>query len=122
MNLFTVRLEITLDAAAANFTTEGGSIIVTFTSSDAWTAEVINNRADEWCSISPASGSAGDAKITITTTVNDTTDDRTATVIIKSGTTQKAIAVSQKQKDALNITFSKFEITADGGEIEIEVQ
>lgn len=114
--------EITLDTAAANFTTEGGSTIVTLTSSDAWTAEVINNRADEWCSVSPTSGSAGDAKITITTTVNDTTDDRTATVIIKSGTTQKTIAVSQKQKDALTVTSSKFEITADGGEIEIEVK
>ena len=114
--------EITLDTAAANFTTEGGSTIVTFTSSDAWTAEVINNRADGWCSISPASGSAGNARVTITTTVNDTTDDRTATVIIKSGTTQKTIAVSQKQKDALTVTSSKFEISADGGEVEIEVK
>ena len=113
--------EITLDTAAANFTTEGGSTIVTFTSSDAWTAEIINSRADEWCSISPASGSAGNARVTITTTVNDTTDDRTATVIIKSGTTQKTIAVSQKQKDALTVTSSKFEISADGGEVEIEV-
>ena len=114
--------EITLDTAAANFTTEGGSTIVTFTSSDAWTAEIINSRADEWCSISPASGSAGNARVTITTTVNDTTGDRTATVIIKSGTTQKTIAVSQKQKDALTVTSSKFEISADGGEVEIEVK
>ena len=114
--------EITLDATAVNFTTDGGSTVVTFTSSDAWTAETINNRADAWCSVSPTSGSAGASKITITTTANDTADDRTATVVIKSGTIQKTIAVSQKQKDALTVTSSKFEVSADGGEIEIEVK
>ena len=114
--------EITLDATAVNFTTDGGSTVVTFTSSDAWTAEAINNRADAWCSVSPTSGSAGNSQVTITTTANDTTDDRTATVVIKSGTIQKTIAVSQKQKDALTVTSSKFEVSADGGEIEIEVK
>ena len=114
--------EITLDATAANFTTEGGSTVVTFTSSDAWTAEAINNRADAWCSVSPTSGTAGNGKVTITATANDTTDDRTATVVIKSGTTQKTIAVSQKQKDALTVTSSKFEISADGGDVAIEVK
>lgn len=114
--------EITLDATAVNFTTDGGSTVVTFSSSDAWTAEAINNRADAWCSVSPTSGSAGNSQVTITTTANDTTDDRTATVVIKSGTIQKTIAVSQKQKDALTVTSSKFEVSADGGEIEIEVK
>ncbi|MBQ1227864.1 MAG: PDZ domain-containing protein, partial [Alistipes sp.] len=114
--------EITLDATAANFATDGGSTIVIFTSSDAWTAEAINNRADAWCSVSPTSGSAGASKITITTTANDTTDDRTATIVIKSGTAQKSIAVSQKQKDALTVTSSKFEVSADGEDIEIEVK
>ena len=114
--------EIALDASEVNFKTEGGSTAVTFTSSDAWTAETINNRADGWCSVSPTSGSAGNAKITITATANDTTDDRTATVVIKSGTTKKTISVSQKQKDALTVTSSKFEVSADGGEIEIEVK
>lgn len=114
--------EITLDATAVNYTTDGGSTVVTFTSSDAWTAEAINNRADAWCSVSPTNGSAGNSQVTITTTANDTTDDRTATVVIKSGTIQKTIAVSQKQKDALTVTSSKFEVSANGGEIEIEVK
>lgn len=114
--------EVTLDATTVDFTTDGGSSVVTFTTSDAWTAEAINNRADAWCSVSPTSGSAGASKITITTIANDTADDRTATVVIKSGTIQKTIAVSQKQKDALTVTSSKFEVSADGGEIEIEVK
>ncbi len=114
--------EVTLDATTVDFTTDGGSSVVTFTTSDAWTAEAINNRADAWCSVSPTSGNAGNAKITIAATANNTTDDRTATIVIKSGSTQKTIAVSQKQKDALTVTSSKFEVSADGGLIEIEVK
>lgn len=114
--------EITLSTTAANFTTDGGSDVITFTSSEAWTAEVINSRADEWCSIDPKSGAAGSAKITVTTTANDTPDDRTASIIIKAGTASKTINVSQKQKDALTVTSSKFEVPAEGGEVSIEVK
>ena len=114
--------EITLDATASNFTTDGGQSEITFTSSAAWTAEVINTRADVWCTVNPTSGAAGDAKITVTTTANDTPDDRTASIIIKAGTASKTIAVSQKQKDALTVTASKFEVGAEGGEVAIEVK
>ncbi|MBO5043930.1 MAG: DUF4932 domain-containing protein [Alistipes sp.] len=89
--------EITLSTTAADFSTDGGTNVITFTSSEAWTAEVVNSRADDWCSIDPTSGPAGSAKITVTTTANDTPDDRTASVIIKAGTTSKTINVSQKK-------------------------
>ena len=92
--------EITLSTTATDFSTDGGSNVITFTSSEAWTAEIVNSRADEWCSIDPTSGPAGSAKITVTTTANDTPDDRTASVIIKAGTTSKTINVSQKKKVA----------------------
>jgi flagellar motor protein MotB len=82
----------------------------------------VNTRADAWCSINPTSGEAGDAKITVTTKANDTPDDRTASIIIKAGTASKTIAVSQKQKNALTVTASKFEIGAEGGEVAIEVK
>jgi len=114
--------EITLSTTAADFSTDGGSNVITFTSSEAWTAQVVNSRADDWCSIEPTSGPAGSAKITVTTTENDTPDDRTASIIIKAGTTSKTINVSQKQKDALTVTSSKFEVSAEGGEISIEVK
>ena len=114
--------QITLGVTASDFTTDGGSNEITFTSSAAWTAEVINSRADAWCSVNPTSGAAGDAKITVTTTANDTPDDRSASVIIKAGTTSKTIAVSQKQKDALTVTASKFEVAYEGGEVAIEVK
>ncbi len=58
--------EITLSTTAADFSTDGGSNVITFTSSEAWTAEVINSRADDWCSIDSTSGPAGSTKITVT--------------------------------------------------------
>ena len=114
--------EVTLSTTTADFSTDGGSNVITFTSSEAWTAQVVNTRADEWCSIEPTSGPAGSAKITVTTTENDTPDDRTASIIIKAGTASKTINVSQKQKDALTVTSSKFEVSAEGGEVLIEVK
>ncbi len=113
---------ITLDSSISNFTTEGGTNTISFTATTAWTAEVINSRADTWCSISPTSGSAGNATITITTTPNDTTDDRFASINIKAGAVTKTITVSQKQKDALTLSSSKFEVAAEGGEVVIEVK
>ena len=113
---------ITLDVSSANFTTSGGTSSITFTASEAWIAEVINSRADNWCSINPTSGAAGNATITVTTEPNDTPDDRSASINIKSGTTTKTVTVSQKQKDALTVTSSRFEVTAEGGEVQIEVK
>ena len=109
-------------SSSSDFPTDGGSNTLSFTASTDWTAEVINSRADAWCSVSPTSGKAGNAQITITTTANDTPDNRSASVILKAGTTQKTITVSQKQKDALTVTSDKFEVSAEGGEIKIEVK
>ena len=109
-------------SSSSDFPTDGGSNTLSFTASTDWTAEVINSRADAWCSVSPTNGKAGNAQITITTTANDTPDSRSASVILKAGTTQKTITVSQKQKDALTVTSDKFEVSAEGGEIKIEVK
>jgi hypothetical protein len=113
---------ITLDISSSDFTTDGGSNTISFTTSEPWTAEVLNSRADAWCLVSPTSGKAGEAEITVTTTPNDTPDNRSASIILKAGSTQKTITVSQKQKDALTVTSDKFEVGAEGGEVKIEVK
>lgn len=102
--------------------TNGGSTKVTFNASTSWTASAINVRSDSWCSVSPTSGSAGNATITITTKENTEPDERSASVIIKAGSTSKTIKVTQKQKDALTVTASTFEVPADGKDINIEVK
>ena len=104
------------------FKADGGESVVSFTASDAWTVSVTNNRADSWLSVNPTSGEKGEATITITTTPNDTYDERNATVTIQCGTASKPIVVSQKQLDALLVTSNKCEVGADGGIIQIEVK
>ena len=58
----------------------GGKASLSFTSSGSWTA----TSTAAWCTVSPTSGNSGNATITITAADNDTYDDRTATVTLKS--------------------------------------
>ena len=114
---------ITIDSnTLSSFTEDGGKGTISFTASEAWSAEIINTRADSWISIHPTSGGAGEATITITTEPNDTPDDRSATIVIKSGTVEKTVKISQKQQDALTVTAATFEVGNEGGEIEVEVK
>ncbi len=102
--------------------TEGGSVNITFTASDNWTASVINTRAAGWVGVTPASGSKGNGSITITAQPNDTPDERGATIQIKCGTATQNIVLTQKQKDSFTASASKTEIGKDGGAFTIEVK
>ena len=113
---------ITLNTSSISFDEYTDEEKITFSTTADWTAEIINNRADGWLSVTPQSGSAGDASITIKAKENDTPDERNASVRIKAGSASKTISVSQKQKDALTVTSSKFEVESKGGEIKIEVK
>ena len=113
---------ITLTTTAINFATEGGSQNISFISSGEWTAQVINDRANDWCTIAPVSGAAGIGQITVKVSSNNTTDERSASIILKTRTEQKTVQVTQKQKDALTVTASKFEVAAEGGTVAIEVK
>ena len=72
-----------------------GDTVVRFTAEADWTAEVVSTRAVDWCSVSPTSGKAGEATITITTTINDTSEERSAKVVIQSRDIKKSIKVTQ---------------------------
>lgn len=115
-------LQIEMETPEILFSTQGGNSPINFHSDQPWTARVINSRADSWCSIFPESGPAGDSQIIVTTLSNDTLDNRAATIVIEAGNVSKTIVVSQKQKDALTLTSSIYEIGASGGEISIEVK
>ena len=88
--------EITVETDIKEITTPyNHSTVVKFTATDNWTAYVVSTRADDWCSVSPTSGEAGEAAITITTTTNDTSEVRSAEVVIQSGDIKKSIKVTQ---------------------------
>ena len=99
---------------------KGGKATVGFTATAAWTITV--SRSTSWCTVTPTSGIAGTHELTITTTPNDTYDERNATITINAGQNSKSFTVRQKQKDALTATPAKNEFTAEGGELVIEVK
>ena len=102
---------------------EGSKTTIQFTAKAAWSATVSDTRAaSDWLSVSPTAGSAGDVTLTITTQTNDSTDDREGYIKIYSGNAVATIAVTQKQRDALTVTPSKYALDAAESEFEIEVQ
>ena len=113
---------ITLDQTSINFDEHADSQTIYFTSALDWTAEFANDRADSWCSISATSGKSGNGQITVNVTDNTSPDNRTASIIIKSGPISKTVRISQKQKDALTVTASSFELESTSGKIYIEVK
>lgn len=42
-----------------SFDSDGGVSTVSFTATEAWTANVTNNRADTWCTVEPTNGTKG---------------------------------------------------------------
>lgn len=107
---------------APTITEKGGSVQLDFTASHPWNVSVINTRADSWLSVYPTSGDAGNAKITVTAEVNDTYDDRSATILLTAGNYRKEIVVTQKKKDAIILTASKVEAEASGSTLKIDLK
>ena len=104
---------IKLETTEAKIEPNENSTVIKFFAAEPWTAEVIITRADDWCTISPTSGDAGEATITVTTKTNDTGEERSAQVVIKSGETKKTIEVTQEE------TTQRYEIiyTSSDGKI-----
>lgn len=104
------------------FDVEGGTVSISFTTSKPWTASLVNNRADGWCKVEPASGPAGTHSISIKVSQNEEPYEKSAVVQIKSGNATETINVSQKQKNTLTLTSNKYEVDSKGGSIEIEIK
>lgn len=106
-----------------SFSEEAGEQTFSFTANGDWTVDVASTSGGNvWCKASPTEGKAGSQTVKITTTENDTYDDRSVTVTLKSGDESKTFVVTQKQKDAILINSNKIEVEQKGGAITIEVK
>ena len=101
---------------------QGGTIYIPFTATGEWSASMVNDRAESWITINPSSGNSGDIELSVTATANETYDERNATIVLQCGDDKKEIVVTQKQKDALTVTSTKYEVPSDGGNIIVEVK
>ena len=103
------------------FATDGGNDTISFTANEAWTAQVVSSNGNDWCEIYPSSGSAGEATITVTTTPNETPNDRIASIVINVGKVSETVTVSQKQKDAIIISKKYINIEREEETVEVKI-
>lgn len=105
------------------FTCEGGELPLAFTAGGAWTAEVSDpvRAAKEWLSVTPASGASGAATITLAALPNDTDENRTGILTLRSGKAVCELTVTQTYEGALVVAPASITVDNAGGEIPIEV-
>lgn len=101
---------------------EGGECSFAFKTTDSWTASIINDRAEGWLTFSPTSGQSGSVTVVVNASRNEEYADRSATLRIVSGKNTTDLLITQKQKDALLITTTKYEVPKEGGELSIVVK
>ena len=65
---------------------------VRFSTTQAWSAEVSSG---DWCTVSPASGSAGNGSITVSVSENTEEAERSATITLKAGEASLDLEVTQ---------------------------
>ena len=102
--------------------TKGDTLSVSFTSNASWTATVEGN--NDWCIVTPSSGSAGNNSIIIAVKDNQGYETRSATVVIQAGTASETIKIEQQPRDPDKITFATGTntspaVSADGGAVTI---
>ena len=122
-----VKSEITIDADiitnGLSFTSAKGEKSISFTTNEDWTLSIATTQnGDAWCSASTTSGAKGNANVKFSVTENISYDNRSVSVTIKSGTASKTFTITQKYAEALLLTTNKYELSQEGGTIEIEVK
>lgn len=112
-------IEISPEDCTVLSASKGGQTVIRFTATTDWIA---SSSGSSWCSISPSSGKAGVAQITITTQENTGYDNREATITLRAGNAQaRQIVVQQMQKNAFLVVQDEYEVDDEGGTLEFEI-
>lgn len=72
---------------------------ISFESSHTWIASLKNTTDKSWCTINPKKGDAGHATIAVSVAENTTKEVRSTALIIKAGSIQKEITITQAGKE-----------------------
>lgn len=106
-----------------NVSSEGERTTISFSTNKDWSISLAETQnGNNWCSVSPTSGKAGDVTLTVVVDSNTGYDDRNVLLKINADKLTKNIMINQKQKDALTLTSNRFEIDKDGGFINLQVK
>ena len=95
---------------------------VEFNASVAWTASI--KETQEWCSVVPDKGAAGDAYVTVIALENESEEERTVTLVLTAGTAVKEVVLTQEAVYVPRLSVSPADgavIPLAGGSATLEV-
>lgn len=105
-----------------NFGYEGGDIVMSFKVNLKWEMKIApTQNGVQWLTIDKTVGSSGSNKVTFTAKENPTYEDRSVVVQLSVGDTICNIKVNQKRLEAITLTSDQYEVSTDGGDIDVEV-
>lgn len=99
--------------------TEDMSFKVTFNANVDWKAAL--KTPTEWCGITPASGVAGDASVTVIAQANPTKENRSVVLVITADSAVKEIELTQLQTNAFELVATEATVDAAAGTYELKV-
>ena len=108
-------ISLNLGSATVSSNSNTQSVIVTCNGTWALSGETVS-----WCRPSKTTGQNNDV-VTFNIDENNLSDDRNATYTFTCATESAKFVLTQKGKDALTVTKSKFEVSAQGEQIAVEV-
>ena len=92
------RIEILTEEELSVFAAEGGTATLIFTVTQAWSVSVTTEESN-WLNTSLTNGNAGTFSLKISTTENDSFEEREGTITITCGSESKSIKIVQKQNN-----------------------
>ena len=105
-----------------DFESQGGEKLMIFSTNVKWSMQVTSTQNGiKWLTVTPSSGGSGTYSVTFAAQENTSNEDRNVVVLFTAGDTIRSIIVNQKHLDALTLTSNRFEVSANGGNIEVEV-
>ena len=105
-----------------NFGYEGGDIVMSFKVNLKWEMKIApTQNGVQWLTIDKQSGNSGNNKVTFTAKENPTYEDRSVVVQLSVGDTICNVKVNQKRLEAITLTSDQYEVSTDGGNIDVEV-
>lgn len=108
---------ISLNPGSATVSSNSNTQSVIVTCNGTW---ALSGKTVSWCRPSKTTGQNNDV-VTFNIDENNLSDDRNATYTFTCATESAKFVLTQKGKDALTVTKSKFEVSAQGEQIAVEV-
>jgi endoglucanase len=110
--------ELTLSAETLHFDHTAETKAIHVKANTKWTTAV----SDAWCTVSPALGDGGTARVEVSARANESDAARTATLTVTAGALSKTVTVTQEKNAFLTISPKSVAVGAEGGDISVEVQ